>query len=84
MQDLLLRHPWPGNVRQMHSVIQVALALCDGDQLEVGDLPQEFLEGLAVDMGELLQATDGNISQLAKRLGVSRNTVYKRLREGGL
>jgi len=30
-----------------------------------------------------LQAAGGNISQLAKRLGVSRNTLYKRLREQG-
>jgi transcriptional regulator of acetoin/glycerol metabolism len=35
------------------------------------------------DLGELLQASDGNISRLARRLGVSRNTLYKRLREQG-
>ncbi|MCV5655970.1 helix-turn-helix domain-containing protein, partial [Escherichia coli] len=33
------------------------------------------------DLGQLFQAAGGNISQLAKRLGVSRNTLYKRLRE---
>jgi len=33
------------------------------------------------DLGELLQASDGNISRLARRLGVSRNTLY--LREQG-
>ena len=35
------------------------------------------------DLGELLQASDGNISRLARRLGVSRNTLYKRLRAQG-
>ncbi|MCF5772980.1 helix-turn-helix domain-containing protein, partial [Pseudomonas syringae] len=33
------------------------------------------------DLSQLFQAAGGNISQLAKRLGVSRNTLYKRLRE---
>jgi tape measure domain-containing protein len=35
------------------------------------------------ELNELLQAAGGNISQLAKQLGVSRNTLYKRLREQG-
>ena len=35
------------------------------------------------ELNELLHAAGGNISQLAKRLGVSRNTLYKRLREQG-
>ncbi|HEX8590899.1 helix-turn-helix domain-containing protein, partial [Pseudomonas sp.] len=35
------------------------------------------------ELSELLQAAGGNISQLAKQLGVSRNTLYKRLREQG-
>ncbi|MBA4363927.1 MAG: hypothetical protein C0411_24815, partial [Pseudomonas sp.] len=35
----------------------------------------------AEDLNRLLQAAGGNISHLARRLGVSRNTLYKRLRQ---
>ena len=36
------------------------------------------------DLAGQLHACGGNISHLAKRLGLSRNTLYKRLREQGL
>ncbi|RRV05576.1 sigma-54-dependent Fis family transcriptional regulator [Pseudomonas sp. v388] len=90
------KHPWPGNLRQLNSVIQVALALADDQPVDVEHLPEDFLldihereiRQLPVstitandDLTGLLQAAGGNISQLAKRLGVSRNTLYKRLRE---
>jgi len=102
--DLFHRHPWPGNLRQLSSVIQVALALADDEPIGQAHLPDDFFADLEMtmevadpgmnsnnkaaleaseDLNELLQATGGNISQLAKRLGVSRNTLYKRLREQG-
>ena len=49
--------------------------------------PMETPEPLAVDLDDAedlnrqLQAVGGNISHLARRLGVSRNTLYKRLRQ---
>ncbi len=93
VMSLLLRHPWPGNIRQLQSVLKVAAGMVDGPQVEVDDLPEDFLadfasaghaphaEGQDADLKQLLQASDGNISQLARRLGVSRNTLYKRLRQ---
>ncbi|WP_226502629.1 sigma-54-dependent Fis family transcriptional regulator [Pseudomonas sp. MWU16-30317] len=98
---LFERHPWPGNLRQLSNVIQVALALADGELIGTAHLPEDFFADLEVcnhsgvtvktadspavsgsygNLNELLQACGGNISQLAKHLGVSRNTVYKRLR----
>jgi transcriptional regulator of acetoin/glycerol metabolism len=93
-------HPWPGNLRQLSNVIQVALALADDEIIGTEHLPDDFFADLEIsvqnlpsavsgeaqvhgteDLNELLKAAGGNISQLAKRLGVSRNTLYKRLRE---
>ncbi|RMR00773.1 sigma-54-dependent Fis family transcriptional regulator [Pseudomonas syringae group genomosp. 7] len=100
--ELFEHHPWPGNLRQLNSVIQVALALADEQPIGTEHLPDDFLLDTHVDeecrdparpqesalrlhptedLGQLFQAAGGNISQLAKRLGVSRNTLYKRLRE---
>ncbi|VDR25274.1 Acetoin catabolism regulatory protein [Raoultella terrigena] len=41
--DNLARQPWPGNVRQLQSLMKVLLALADdGTRLEVDDLPAEY------------------------------------------
>lgn len=39
---LFLDYPWPGNVRQLESAIERAVLLCEGDTIEVEDLPQEI------------------------------------------
>ncbi|MBC3361843.1 sigma-54-dependent Fis family transcriptional regulator [Pseudomonas sp. SWRI154] len=96
--DLFERHPWPGNLRQVSSVLQVALAMAEEQPIRPEHLPDDFFvdlemepietpEPLTVDLNDAedlnrqLQAVGGNISHLARRLGVSRNTLYKRLRQ---
>ncbi len=39
--DQLLRHEWPGNVREMENAMERAVALARGDRVEVDDLPEE-------------------------------------------
>ena len=47
VMDIFARHPWPGNLRQMHSVIRTALAMMDaGEKLERRHLPEDFIEEL--------------------------------------
>ena len=47
VMDIFTHHPWPGNLRQMHSVIRTALAMMDaGEKLERRHLPEDFLEEL--------------------------------------
>ncbi|MFS2072025.1 sigma-54-dependent Fis family transcriptional regulator [Pseudomonas sp. CT11-2] len=98
--ELFSRHPWPGNLRQVSSVMQVALAMAEEQPVRPEHLPDDFFvdlemepvdtpEPIAVDLNDAealnrqLQAAGGNISHLARRLGVSRNTLYKRLRQTG-
>jgi transcriptional regulator of acetoin/glycerol metabolism len=39
------RHPWPGNIRQMHNVLRTALALLGtGHEITVDELPEDFME----------------------------------------
>ena len=40
----LERFPWPGNVRELQNAIEHAVALAEGDVLELGDLPRAVLE----------------------------------------
>ncbi|MDI2143164.1 MULTISPECIES: sigma-54-dependent Fis family transcriptional regulator [unclassified Pseudomonas] len=96
--ELFDRHPWPGNLRQVSSVMQVALAMAEEQPVRPEHLPDDFFvdlemepletpEPLGIDLNDSealnreLQAAGGNISHLARRLGVSRNTLYKRLRQ---
>ncbi|KNH44229.1 sigma-54-dependent Fis family transcriptional regulator [Pseudomonas lini] len=98
VMELFSRHPWPGNLRQVSSVMQVALAMAEEQPVRPEHLPDDFFvdlemepvdspEPVAVDLNDAeelnrqLQAAGGNISHLARRLGVSRNTLYKRLRQ---
>ena len=98
--ELFDKHPWPGNLRQVSSVMQVALAMAEEQPVRAEHLPDDFFvdlemepvasaQPLGLDLNDVealnreLKAAGGNISHLARRLGVSRNTLYKRLRQLG-
>jgi len=73
----------------------VALAMAEEQPIRVEHLPDDFFvdldraapapanDGLddSDDLTRRLKAAGGNISHLARELGVSRNTLYKRLRQ---
>ena len=40
VQRLLLRHDWPGNIRELYNVVQHALMVATGDTITVADLPE--------------------------------------------
>jgi transcriptional regulator of acetoin/glycerol metabolism len=113
--ELFNQHPWPGNVRQLVSVIQIAQAMSDDNLIQKRHLPDDFFEDLkqnkiqlinsetvqseqtiehltiedkiSADRAELLHIYNenkGNISKTAKALAISRNTLYKRLKEIGI
>ncbi|MDD2336928.1 MAG: sigma 54-interacting transcriptional regulator, partial [Geobacteraceae bacterium] len=42
--EILLSAPWPGNVRQLRNVLRYALAVCEGETIQLADLPPEILE----------------------------------------
>jgi transcriptional regulator of acetoin/glycerol metabolism len=109
------RYPWPGNVRQLQSVIRVAVALLDDEEDEIRPvhLPEEHFGTDGADHGDeprqraasaptpvtadvrtaprsldeieleaiatVMREVGGNVSAAARRLGVSRNTLYRKL-----
>ena len=105
MEKLLAYH-WPGNVRELENVIERALILCRGNQLDPEDIKlemasparasadgnqQHFLpEGMTLDqyeqdlIREALRRADGNKSQAARLLGLTRNALRYRLTQMGL
>jgi transcriptional regulator of acetoin/glycerol metabolism len=103
--QIFVHHPWPGNVRQMHSVIRAAIAMVDhGEMVERRHLPDDFLaqmeQGTAPSAAyvssieslekielhaiqETIRYNHGNISAAARQLGVSRTTLYRKLKQSG-
>jgi sigma-54 dependent transcriptional regulator, acetoin dehydrogenase operon transcriptional activator AcoR len=46
MLELLVRHPWPGNMRQLVHVLKVGMAMADEEVLEEWHLPDDFFDDL--------------------------------------
>jgi len=44
----LERYDWPGNVRELKNAIERAMVLCRGEEVGVGDLPEEVVKGSPV------------------------------------
>jgi DNA-binding NtrC family response regulator len=93
----LLNHPWPGNIRELDHAVErgvlmaerAAVRLADlglraerdgGSRIE--DMSLEEVEGFLI--RKAMARHDGNVSQAAKALGLSRSALYRRLQHFGL
>ncbi len=91
---------WPGNVRELKHQVERALLLSHGPEISAADLGLvasesmlagvPALEGLTLEAAEkmlivtALRTTQNNVSEAARRLGVSRMTLRYRLEKHGL
>ena len=93
---MLLDHGWPGNVRELRNVLEYAVVRCPGAVIRPDDLPPELIEFQSAtpcdtpgdDETDRLKAAlkwaRGNRTRAATLLGISRATLYRRLKELGL
>jgi DNA-binding NtrC family response regulator len=93
----LLRYSWPGNVRELSHVVERAVLIGGGSQIEAGDLMLERqaaaerlpLEQLKLDEAEellirsALDRCGGNVQAAADQLGLSRSALYRRMEKFG-
>ena len=93
----LKQHDWPGNIRELKNVIQLAAGNVDGELITSSDLaisrsspdiPDSLrLRDPKVEkqrIADALAQTDGNITQAAKLLGISRTTLTYKMKQSGL
>ncbi|MES1950990.1 acetoin catabolism regulatory protein [Salinisphaera sp. S4-8] len=77
----LARYDWPGNLRELRNALEVASALTDDGVIATRHLPEAIIRpGATPDIQAQLAECDGNVSELARRLGVDRSTVHRRLK----
>jgi transcriptional regulator of acetoin/glycerol metabolism len=92
---VLMRNRWPGNAEQLYQVLRKIVAKRRTGVIEVRDLPAETraitrrvltpLEAIECDaIVDALLDTDGNKAEAARLLGMSRATIYRKVRGYGI
>lgn len=92
----LMKQSWPGNIRQLEHTVEKALILSNNGKLDVYDfdihdahIPEsdenmtlEAMERNAI--AKAIKLHDGNMSEVARQLGITRQTLYNKLSKYGL
>jgi DNA-binding NtrC family response regulator len=95
--QLMLEHPWQGNVRELNHVIERAVLMAQDSQIKPVDLALRSgregsprMEDMSIEEVEAflikkaLARHNGNVSHAANALGLSRSALYRRLQRYGL
>ena len=97
--ELLAGYAWPGNVRQLENSIERGVALCQGSEIRVEDLPVRLKQESVVREGETihslqvmerahilntLEQVNWNRKRAAALLQISTTTLWRRLKEFGI
>jgi DNA-binding NtrC family response regulator len=90
---------WPGNVRELENCIVSMLANCEGRVADMGDIPKALrmalrggrpgdrtllAEAERAAIGATLEEAGGNVAETARRLGISKATLYRKMGAYGL
>ena len=97
LEELFGQYDWPGNVRQLEMVLRAALAMREGDETLLGldHLSDSLLDELTAStraassirenelklIRDTLERQQGNVSAAAEALGISRATLYRKLKQ---
>lgn len=98
--EKLVQYSWPGNVRELRNTIEYAFVLCASGGIDAQHLPPKLLMTAPVcempseespsanhekeDLIDILRRTNGNQSEAARIMGVSRVTIWKRIKRLGI
>ena len=96
-RERLLRHPFPGNVRELDHIVERAVLMTQDREIRAADLglmsgaaEARNLEDMSLEEVEAflikkaLARNDGNARKAAEALGLSRSAFYRRLQQYGL
>ncbi|MEY8366711.1 sigma 54-interacting transcriptional regulator [Anaerovoracaceae bacterium 41-7] len=97
--ETLCHYDWPGNVRELQNAVEYAVNKCGAEFIDIGDLPERIIKASQggyrpVPMKEMETEAIRNAlnyfghtpegkEQAAESLGISRATMYRKLKEYG-
>jgi len=89
---LLMRYSWPGNIRELEHAMEHAFVLCHGSTITIADMPSDIKEFTIKktdydrspedeksDILKALESTGWNKAKAARLLGISRQTIYRKI-----
>ena len=90
--EFMLNYAWPGNVRELENMIEHGVILSMSNAVTMAELPQDTLHPTLAEektieavtknhILNVLEETQGNISEAAKILGIQRMTLYNKLKK---
>jgi PAS domain S-box-containing protein len=88
--ELLLNHHYTGNIRELINIVERAVILCRGTQIEASHLPlkgdatvpeKNSTPVNATELKRLLQRFEGKKSRVAEHLGIDRTTLWRWLKK---
>lgn len=94
--EKLTAHSWYGNIRELEHAIEKAVIICDGNSIpaemfqliqktEIQETEASTLEEMEKAMiRKALDKCGGNLSAVASQLGVTRQTLYNKMKKFGL
>jgi sigma-54 dependent transcriptional regulator, acetoin dehydrogenase operon transcriptional activator AcoR len=96
----LMSHPWPGNLRELRNVLDYAASICADGPIDLDDLPELQASRLPASGADAiiastsddgpdalllaLRAAHWNVSAVARQMGLSRMTLYRRMKRAGI
>jgi DNA-binding NtrC family response regulator len=97
-RELLTQYEFPGNVRELENIVARAVALAEGKEIQVDDLPQflsahraattgalQSLEDLErAHIAKVLRSVDGHRDKAASILGITRATLWRKINKYNL
>jgi transcriptional regulator of acetoin/glycerol metabolism len=81
---------WPGNVRELKNALEYAVAMGDGPVITQDQLPPEVRDAHAPQrsdddvLAQTLATANGNRDDVAAALGISRVTLWRRMKAAGM
>ena len=94
--ERLMAHPFEGNIRELQNIMEKAVIMCDGAMIEPHHLQLHVSPAAARTAGvtledmertaiaEAISSCGGNLSMVAQKLGITRQTLYNKIKRYGL
>lgn len=95
-KDILLKYPYPGNVRELKAIIDLAVVMCENNEIKPDDITFKSLKQDDIFMMEAktlraytcdiikfyLKKNNNDVIAAAEVLDIGKSTIYKMIKEG--